>query len=81
MSDDLFASQARDAWSNKMKSAFNKIASGLEDSIAFAEGDTSRGRQAKGNAAKSRRLPERPGAASDSFSRAAARRVFDRTEW
>lgn len=29
-----------------MKSAFDKIAAGLEDAIAYAEGDTSRGRVA-----------------------------------
>jgi len=29
-----------------MKSAFDKIAAGLEDAIAYAEGDTSRGRRA-----------------------------------
>lgn len=30
-----------------MKSAFDKIASGLEDAIAYAGGDTSRGRETK----------------------------------
>lgn len=29
-----------------MKSAFDKIAAGLDDAIAYAEGDTSRGRRA-----------------------------------
>lgn len=30
-----------------MKRAFDKIAAGLDDAIAYAEGDTSRGREAK----------------------------------
>jgi putative transcriptional regulator len=30
-----------------MKRAFDKIAAGLEDAIAYAEGDSSRGREAK----------------------------------